>query len=82
MNVLIANSEIAMLSGDIKKALSILRAVPNSSPYFKDSRFLLADIYLKHLKDRRHYAQCYYDLVANDGCFENYKLLGNALMEI
>ena len=42
----------------------------------------MADIYLKHLKDRRHYAKCYFDLVEHDGSFENCKLLGNALMEI
>lgn len=70
------------MSGDIKKALSILRAVPSTSPYYKDSRILLADIYLKHLKDRRHYAKCYFDLIEVDPSFENYKLLGNALMEI
>lgn len=34
MNVLLVNSEIAILSNDIKKALSILRAVNSDSIYY------------------------------------------------
>jgi tetratricopeptide repeat protein 21B len=56
VSVLIANSEISVEMGDIKKALSILRAVNPSSSYYQDSRKLMADIYLNNLKDRRHFA--------------------------
>ena len=41
-----ANSEIAVQMGDIQKAMSILKAVESSSPYFIKSRKLMADIYL------------------------------------
>jgi hypothetical protein len=41
---LITNSEIAVLSGDIKKALSILRAVDAESRYFADSRKVMAEV--------------------------------------
>ena len=34
VNVLIANSEIAIQGGDIKKAISILKGVKQDSPYF------------------------------------------------
>lgn len=34
VNVLLANSEIAIKSGDIKKAISILKGVTADSPYF------------------------------------------------
>lgn len=34
VNVLIANSEIAIQAGDIKKAISILKGVKPDSPYF------------------------------------------------
>lgn len=82
VNVLIANSEIAIQTGDIKKALSILKAVTPESPYFVESRKIMADVYLNHLIDRRHYAKCYKDLIDFNPSFDNYKLLGDALMRI
>lgn len=82
VNILITNSEIAILSGDVKKAISILKGVKVDSPYFVQSRKILADIYLEHLKDRRQYAKCYTDLVDQEASFNNYKLLGDALMKI
>lgn len=42
----------------------------------------MADIYLKHLKDRRNYAKCYVDLIEAAPTFDNYKLLANALLSI
>ena len=53
VNVLLANSEIAIKGGDIKKAISILKGVSTESSYYVQSRKLLADVYLTHLKDRR-----------------------------
>lgn len=82
VNVLIANSEIAIQTGDIKKALSILKAVTPESPYFVESRKIMAEVYLNHLLDRRHYAKCYKDLIDVNPSFDNYKLLGDALMRI
>jgi tetratricopeptide repeat protein 21B len=46
INVLLANSQLAIESNDIKKALSILRAVSSDSPYYSQSRKLMADVYL------------------------------------
>lgn len=37
---------IALDTGDIKKAISILKGVKNDSPYFVESRKLLAEINL------------------------------------
>lgn len=82
VNVMIANSEIAIQSNDIKKAISILKAVDAKNPYFQQSRILLADIFLTHLIDRRQFARCYTDLVDANPSIENYKLLGNALLRI
>ena len=59
MNISIANSDIALLEGNVNKALSILRAVKINSPYFSDSRKMLAEIYLDRLKDKRNYEKCY-----------------------
>ena len=47
VNVLIANSEMALESGDTKKAISILKGVAKDSTYYADSRILLSNIYLK-----------------------------------
>lgn len=81
-NVLMANAEIAVASDDIKKALSILKAVGPDSPYFIESRKLMAQICLENLKDRRQYAKCYLDLIEVSSTYDNYKLLGDAFMRI
>ena len=60
VHVLLANASIAVDSGDIKKAMSILKGVKSDSPYFVESRKQLADIHLKNLKSRKGYARCYF----------------------
>ena len=80
--MLLANSQLAIESNDIKKALSILRAVSSDSPYYAQSRKLMADVYLKQLKDRRNYQKCYADLVESAPSLENYKMLGKAMLAI
>jgi len=49
---------------------------------FKSSRMKLADIYLKHIMDRRLYSYCYSEIVEKFPTFENYKLSGHAMMNI
>lgn len=63
VHVLLANAVIAVESGDIKKAMSILKGVKPDSPYFVESRKMLADIHLQHLKNRKGYAKCYYEII-------------------
>ena len=46
---MIANAEVSLASGDIKKAISILKGVTADSPYFSLSRKKLADVYLKYI---------------------------------
>lgn len=65
MNVMIANSELAISTGNMKKALSILQSVEKDSPYYKQSKLILAQVFLEQLKDRRLFAQQYADLVAD-----------------
>lgn len=43
---------------------------------------MLADIHLTHLKSRKNYARCYYEVIETDPSFENYKLYGDALIRI
>lgn len=82
VHVLLANAMIAVESGDIKKAMSILKGVKAESPYFVQSRKLLADIHLKHLKSRKGYAKCYYEIIEAVPTFENFKIYGDALIKI
>ncbi len=49
---------------------------------FKSSRIRLADIYLKHIMDRRLYSYCYSEIVDNFNTFDNLKLGGHAMMNI
>ena len=58
-----ANAAIAVESNDIKKAMSILKGVKSDSPYFVESRKMLADIHLQYLKSRKGYAKCYYEII-------------------
>ena len=46
---MIANAEVSLASGDIKKAISILKGVTADSPYFSLSRTKLADVYLTYI---------------------------------
>ncbi|CAK75826.1 unnamed protein product (macronuclear) [Paramecium tetraurelia] len=80
--IMMANSEIAIESGDIKKAINILKAVQSGQPNFVNSRIILADVYLKYLKDRRNYTRCYAEIIEAEPTAENYKLIGEAFMKI
>jgi hypothetical protein len=42
-----------------------LRKIPNTSPHYLRARMAMADIYLKHRKDKGHYIKCYMDLVVS-----------------
>ncbi len=50
VNILIANSEIAILTGDLKKALSILKGVNSESAYFAEARKIMAEVNLSIFK--------------------------------
>jgi tetratricopeptide repeat protein 21B len=63
VHVLLTNAYIAIESNDIKKAMSILKAVKADSTYFVESRKMLADIHLKYLKSRKGYARCYFEII-------------------
>ncbi len=43
-----------------------LRKVPDSSPHYTKARMAMADIYLKHRKDKAAYIRCYMDLVVRE----------------
>ena len=80
--IVLANSEIAIKKGDIKQALNILNGIQPDSPSYKEAKIAQSEIYLNKMSNRRLYAKCYYDIVANEESIENYLFLGEALMRI
>ena len=80
--VLLGNADIAAIGGDLKKAITILRAVEPSAKGYMEARKKLAQIYLHKMMNRRQYAKCFFDLVQAIPNFENFKKYGDALLEI
>jgi tetratricopeptide repeat protein 21B len=63
VKILIANSDLSLRRGEVKQALDMLKTVGADSPHYKAAKVQMADIYLKHIGDRRLYAKCYHDIV-------------------
>lgn len=80
--VLIANSELSLKQGEIKRALNILNAITPDHPRYKDVQVHKGEIFLNHMSNRRLFAKCYYDIVLADPVVDNQLLLGKALMRI
>eukprot|EP00798_Chlamydomonas_sp_ICE-L_P019308 gene19309-25961_t len=82
VRVTVADSEMAIARGDVEGALKKLRRIPDTSPHFTKARMAMADIYLKHRKDKLSYVKCYLDLVDRNGDYDSYCMLGEAFMQI
>ena len=80
--VTIANCELALHRNDPDSAISMLRAIPVESSHHVRAKIAMADIYLKHRKDRTMYARCYQELVERQPDQQRYMLLGEAYMQI
>lgn len=59
LRVTIANADLALAQGDVERALSMLRNVTAEQPYFIEAKEKMADIYLKHRKEKMLYITCY-----------------------
>ena len=68
--------------GDTKKALKLLKKVDHNNPNFVEAKTRMADIYLKELMDRKSYTRCYMEILDADSSIANFKMVGNALMNI
>jgi len=81
--LLMLHSDLALKTGDIKKAVSLLRKVEDKDEaVFKKSRIKLSKIYLDQVMDRRLYSWCYSEILEKFPTFDNLKLAANALMDI
>uniref|UniRef100_A0A8I3P714 Tetratricopeptide repeat domain 21B n=1 Tax=Canis lupus familiaris TaxID=9615 RepID=A0A8I3P714_CANLF len=78
LRVTIANADLALTQGDVERALSMLRNVTAEQPYFIEAKEKMADIYLKHRKEKMLYISCYRECPAP----VLFLLLGDAYMNI
>ncbi|GLC77752.1 hypothetical protein PLESTB_000959000 [Pleodorina starrii] len=82
VRVTVADCELAIARGDVEGALKKLRRIPKDSPHYVKARMAMADIYLRHRKDKRSYIKCYMDLVDHTPNYDSNCMLGEAFMQI
>ena len=59
VRISIANADLAIASGNTEQALAALKAVTPDHPHYIQARKKMADIFLKHQKNKEQYIQCY-----------------------
>lgn len=57
--VTIANVDLSLNRGDIDGALSMLKRIESSQPYYIEAREKMANIYLTYRKDKKLYVATY-----------------------
>uniref|UniRef100_A0A2K6ETT3 Tetratricopeptide repeat domain 21B n=1 Tax=Propithecus coquereli TaxID=379532 RepID=A0A2K6ETT3_PROCO len=82
LRVTIANADLALAQGDTERALSMLRNVTAEQPYFIEAKEKMADIYLKHRKEKMLYITCYREIAERMPNPRSFLLLGDAYMNI
>ncbi|KAG2502129.1 hypothetical protein HYH03_000619 [Edaphochlamys debaryana] len=82
VRVTVADCELAIARGDVEGALKKLRRIPKDSPHYIKARMAMADIYLRHRKDKTAYIKCYMDMVDHTPDYDSYCMLGEAFMQI
>ncbi|XP_036277765.1 tetratricopeptide repeat protein 21B isoform X2 [Pipistrellus kuhlii] len=82
LRVTIANADLALAQGDTERALSMLQNVTSEQTYFTEVKEKMADIYLKHRKDKMLYITCYREIAEIMPSPHSFLLLGDAYMNI
>jgi len=82
VRVLIANSQLAIESGEIDQALNMLKSCKPDHPQFATARAAMAEVYLKHKRDKKAYAKCFKAVVDHRPTVQNFLTLGDALLAI
>ncbi|CAF0992440.1 unnamed protein product [Didymodactylos carnosus] len=80
--ILITNVELALKRGDVNTAIEILTQIKPDQPYYVQSREKLAEIYLKHRRDKKLYIGIYKELVERDPKPQALIILADAYMNI
>ncbi|XP_047401598.1 tetratricopeptide repeat protein 21B isoform X1 [Sciurus carolinensis] len=82
LRVTIANADLALTQGDVERALSMLQNVTAEQPYYIEAKEKMADIYLKHRKEKMLYITCYREIAERIPSPRSFLLLGDAYMNI
>ena len=82
VKVMLAQSDMAIKMGDVKKGLAMLKKIQPDNQCFVEAKKRQAQLYLDELKDRMNYQRCYLEILDADPSVENLKLTGEALMDI
>ncbi|XP_054015603.1 tetratricopeptide repeat protein 21B-like [Hylaeus anthracinus] len=80
--ILIGHAELLLETGELDEAIKCLSKVTPDQPYYLQAHTRLAEINLKHKKDRHAFAMCFRELVEHCPDPKTYSMLGDAYMSI
>ncbi len=80
--ILLTNVDLALKRGDINQAIETLMQIKSDQAYYVQAREKLADIYLKHRRDKKLYIKTYRELVDRNPTPQALIILGDAYMSI
>uniref|UniRef100_A0A8C8SR38 Tetratricopeptide repeat domain 21A n=1 Tax=Pelusios castaneus TaxID=367368 RepID=A0A8C8SR38_9SAUR len=82
IRITVANVDLALSKGEVEIALSMLRNITPTQPYYTEVKEKMAQIYLQIRKDKRLYIGCYCELCEQLPSPHTSLLLGDAYMNI
>jgi tetratricopeptide repeat protein 21B len=82
VRVVVANSELSLKRGKIKRAIAQLSGVKRNSPAFGKAQMVLAKIYLTNMNDKKQYIACYQTMLKINPKPSAHVMLGDAYMNI
>lgn len=80
--ILLTNVDLSLKRGDINQAIESLMQIKADQAYYVQAREKLADIYLKHRRDKKLFIKTYKELVERDPTPQALVILGDAYMSI
>ncbi|XP_050595800.1 tetratricopeptide repeat protein 21B-like [Bombus affinis] len=80
--ILIGNAELLLEMGELDEAIDCLSKVTSDQLYYLQAHTRLAEINLKHKKDRLAFAMCFRELVEHCPGPKTYSMLGDAYISI
>ena len=82
VRLVVANSELSLKMGKVKRAIAKLSSVKSSSPAYSKAQSVLAKIYLNNMNDKRSYIQCFKTMLKVNPAPRTYVVLGDAYLNI
>lgn len=80
--ILLTNVDLALKRGDVNQAIETLIQIKPDQTYYIQSREKLADIYLKHRRDKKLFIKTYTELVDRNPTPQALVILADAYMSI